>query len=207
MWAQNTDVELWSELSFKYAFNKKNEISLSQSLRLEQNASTMDVLFSHLNYKRNLNKIISLSAAYRFMRKPKKLGHRIYCNLSFSHKISSLQASYRFRYVYDFSEWQRPTHSIRNRALLKYKKKKSPLQCYAFVELFYDYEYNYANFSSYRLGGGVEYKLNKTHSLASRVFRQATIYTPTEKQANIFEISYQLDLSPKEKSSDSSTKP
>ncbi|MDA8956016.1 DUF2490 domain-containing protein [Flavobacteriales bacterium] len=138
LFGQESDFMLWSKASVNYSINKKANISFTQGLRLRENASLKDELYSNFSISRKWNKRWSVAMDYRLIEEydvffNSELQHRFSLDFSWRKKIDRLTIKSRSRFQYGSSL------VFRERISAHYNLRKTPLEPSFLLESFYDF--------------------------------------------------------------------
>jgi hypothetical protein len=137
---QESDFMLWSKASLNYSINKKTNISFSQGLRLRENASLTDELYSNFSISRKWNKRWQVAMDYRLIEEydiffNSEIQHRFSLDLSWRKKIDRLTIKSRSRLQYGSN------FVLRERISAHYNIRKTPLAPSFLLESFYDFSH------------------------------------------------------------------
>jgi hypothetical protein len=154
---QEPDFMLWSKASLNYSINKKTSISFSQGLRLRENASLKDELFSNFSISRKWNKRWRIAMDYRLIEEydvffNSELQHRFSLDLRWRKKIDRLTIKSRSRFQYGSSL------AFRERLSVHYNLPKTPLEPSFLLETFSDF----SSVAKLRATIGASYPLAKS---------------------------------------------
>lgn len=138
LFGQESDFMLWSKASVNYSINKKADISFTQGLRLRENASLKDELYSNFSISRKWNKRWRVAMDYRLIEEydvffNSELQHRFSLDFSWRKKIDRLTIKSRSRFQYGSSL------VFRERISAHYNLRKTPLEPSFLLESFYDF--------------------------------------------------------------------
>lgn len=138
LFGQESDFMLWSKASVNYSINKKADISFAQGLRLRENASLKDELYSNFSISRKWNKRWRVAMDYRLIEEydvffNSELQHRFSLDFSWRKKIDRLTIKSRSRFQYGSSL------VFRERISAHYNLRKTPLEPSFLLESFYDF--------------------------------------------------------------------
>lgn len=138
LFGQESDFMLWSKASVNYSINKKADISFTQGLRLRENASLKDELYSNFSISRKWNKRWRVAMDYRLIEEydvffNSELQHRFSLDFNWQKKIDRLTIKSRSRFQYGSSL------VFRERISAHYNLRKTPLEPSFLLESFYDF--------------------------------------------------------------------
>lgn len=200
--AQTNDFGVWIGAGVKKSFAKHYAIGLSAELRLKENTSTIDNFLTEIDLSRKFGKSVKLSGFYRFAQKNRTDAYegvnRVGADLS--GKISlvkRLKLSYRTRYQWQWDkgqDLQLAKSYWRNRLGFEYKisKKISP---YATYEIWYRMTKGEdKKFDRNRLTAGVEYTINKIHSIELYGIYQKELNRKSNDGQTILGLSYRIGI-------------
>jgi hypothetical protein len=152
VYSQSADAGMWNSFTIEKDISKRLSVFASQELRLKENFTQPDELFTDLGASYKPLKRVKLSFSYRFIEKydPRtyywqgfRFGHRLMLDLSYRYKIKRWILSYRSRwqtemkYVYSSDKGKVPEWEWRNRFEIKYDLNR--FEPYAGTELFYQF--------------------------------------------------------------------
>jgi hypothetical protein len=160
LFGQEPDFKLWSKGSINYSINKKTDITFSQGLRLRENASLKEEIFSNFSISRKWNKKWQVAMDYRFIEEMdvffnSKIQHRLSVDLGWRKKIDRFTFKSRSRFQYASNL------VFRERLSVHYNIPKTPLEPSLLLESFYDF----STISKLRATLGVSYPLAKSTDL------------------------------------------
>src|SRR3989339_1601 len=173
--AQINDAGAWLSLNAEKKITPDFSITLSEEARLNENFSEPGSFFTDAGVSYRINKLVKLSANYRFIQKRKlndsyNLRHRFYFDISLRHKIKPLVFMFRTRLQQQQNEIYEADDDLcfyyysRNKFTLKADLDKN------YVPYFYIESYTPLNspiqvfLDKVRYCAGFEYKLNRRHS-------------------------------------------
>lgn len=139
------DNGLWGTISFEKQFSKKFSFQVDEEVRLKDNISRLDLLYSNVGFSYSFLKGFKSGIYYRLTEKytndnDYKFKHRFMFDLSYKYRISSISFSYRSRVqtsIKDLNSYCSTKHAWywRNKFEVKYSFKRfSP---YLGVEFYY----------------------------------------------------------------------
>ena len=175
--AQYNDFGVWASVSLRHKFSQKFSASLEEQVRTYQNSTAIAQYFTEGTLEYELSKKFKLAAGYRFINNNQQTyyskRHRIFADLSYKTSIKSLEFILRTRLQQQQEDirssetgYIRQWYS-RNKitAKLDLRRKYTP---YASAEMMFllsapNSDVNYID--KWRYTFGVEYDLNRVHSL------------------------------------------
>jgi hypothetical protein len=205
--AQVQDFELWTGVGVSAKVYKKTYVSLEQNLRLFDNASRLNSVFSEVAGSYRFTKEFKVSAKYRFAQKPNTysdnpsaLDHRYNIDVAYRYKMKPLVFSFRTRFQskvrnVNSSELGRvPTNYNRNRLVIAFDLDQD-FEPYIASEFFYRLNGNEGKFvDEVRFSAGVEYKINKQQEIKLFLMNSRELQVNNPLSSTIVGISYNYDL-------------
>jgi len=205
--AQNSDWGLWTSIDAEKRLSKNWELALDAQYRWKDNISITDQIRAGADISRKLGDYLKLGAGYELIAKHKvKQDAYVYRNrfrlqATGSYKYARFSASWRTRMQLTLMETDEARGDIfqgesnkwvwRNRFGLKYNIRKTPLKPYINFELFHnlfnDMEYSY--FQN-RFSIGMEYSLNKHHTLEAGYICETEIDAMKKNKLNVIKLGY-----------------
>ena len=132
--AQIDDIGIWTGISIQKQFTRKVEGSLTEQLRLNHDASTINLLLTDVGVEYAISKKFKAGIHYRFINANQvtyySKRHRFYADLSFKEKIKTVSFTIRERiqeqfYDYYSSETGKiPYWTLRSKLTVKIDLKK-----------------------------------------------------------------------------------
>lgn len=173
------DAGLWCTFTVEKEFTKKLTIGINEELRLRENYSRLNLLYTNPYITYKLRKRLKLGLGYRFiskyMYKESRFSykHRLMFDISYKYKFEDLIISYRSRLqgeVRDYNsdpQGKQPEYYWRNKLDIGYEIGK--FTPYIGTEVRYQIEDPRFPASNYgwhraRTYAGVDYEYNKKHS-------------------------------------------
>ncbi len=174
--SQTQDLGSWMTFSFDKGLGNKFAFGLDQELRLKDNLTNVNLIYTNLGFSYKVTKFFKISTVYRFIDKHKSDGsfgirHRFYTDLIFKAKTGKWSFGYRARLQFEFRKsgyysdlGNEPEIFLRNLFKIQYKagEKFSP---YVGSELRWqiqDPKLPWANgFDRTRFFAGTDYSINK----------------------------------------------
>lgn len=168
-----SDAKLWTGISVIKKINNF-ELSFNEELRLHENFSTINKVFSEFGIAYKINNFLAISGNYRFNRKNNyELGgfytnQRFNVDVSYKHKFNKFKFSYRTRLQHKIDYNKKTPYNLtktysRNKFSIKYKLSNVvvPFLSYEFF-----YQFNNQNIiNRNRIALGSSLKINDTNSL------------------------------------------
>jgi len=176
--AQVSDFMVWQGLSIEKKLTKTNSFEVSQSLRINENATIPYKFLIETGWNHRFSKSLKTALVYRFIVKDafenSQYGHRFYADISLRKKINHWQFGWRIRmqstYFATASDGGFLTENInRHKLSLTYKRKKLPVSPFAEYEFFVPLGlFPSVPVSENRYGIGISYKINKHQNFSVR---------------------------------------
>lgn len=193
-----SDAKLWAGISINKKINDL-ELSFSEELRMDENASHVDKLFSELGATYKVIKGLYIGLNYRYSRdndyetRSYDMKHRIDFGLTYKHKLDNFRFSFRTKIQTksDLPTENNPTHS-RNKFAVKYKLENNltPFISYEFYYQFNDEKV--INRTRFSLGSS--YKINDNNALKFFYMFENKFNTKNLKYNHVYGVSYSIDL-------------
>ncbi|MGV3631637.1 MAG: DUF2490 domain-containing protein [Bacteroidota bacterium] len=169
---QQEDFGIWTAISLEKKINPRWEISLTESVRLNENATALNQHYSHLSGTYKVSKTFSLTVAYRNSQRFNfdetiDYRHRMQLEAAYKRKLGQwgieLQERFQIRYdnIHRESGWEAPQIYYRTRLTLDYDLD-SRVKPFASAELFINQSLYLDNI---RLRAGFTYDFNKRNSV------------------------------------------
>jgi hypothetical protein len=175
--AQFNDAGLWLSMNAEKKITPKLSAELSQDFRIHENISELGESLSEIGLSYKINKNCHVSASYRYVEKRKNDNlfnerNRYNLDLTLKKKFKPFILQYRPRFEGEYKQMRKsdddigPSYYLKNKltAKLDLDKKYIP---YAYYEISttLDYSYGYCYVDEMRYCIGIEYKINRMHSL------------------------------------------
>lgn len=192
-----SDARLWSGITVKKEI-EDFEFSLSQEMRLDENISHIDKVFTEIGVEYKITKGFFASFNYRFDRdndyetRNYDLNQRIDFGIAYKHKFDDFRLGYRIKYQTKTAhpEENNPTF-LRNKVNLQYKKDDfTPFIAYEFFYMFS----NENVINRTRISLGTKYSINKKNSLKAFYTFENRFNVRRLKQNHIWGISYAIEI-------------
>ena len=208
--AATKDFELWTAVGIDYSVSKKFKISLSEHLRLKENAQTTDAYFTELSLEYELFKDFEIGVGFRHITKNDNQGakqgfenhFRYNIDLSYKYDMNRFTASHRIRYQnknqlgVDEAGGDLTSQGVRVKSGLKYDFKKSLFTPSFSLEIFNKFNnndsFNISKYktSKYRLTYGLSYKWDEVGKFRLFYRRENNIIEKQPKNVNILGLNY-----------------
>ncbi|MCE3294474.1 MAG: hypothetical protein K0R65_188 [Crocinitomicaceae bacterium] len=170
--AQWQDFGLWTEISLEKKISPRWEVSLTESIRLNENVTALNQHYTHLSGTYKISKAFSLTLAYRNSQRFNfdetiDFRHRAQLEAAYKHKLGQLgiELQERFQIRYDNirreAGWEIPQIYYRTRLTLDYDLD-SRFTPFASAEIFLNQSRYIDNL---RLRAGFDYDFNKKNSV------------------------------------------
>jgi Protein of unknown function (DUF2490) len=203
------DAGLWNTLNVSMKLNKRTTALFTQELRLRENYSRLNLLYTNLGLGYNLGKGFKAALIYRFIDKYLETNqfsfrHRIMLDLSYKRNWNNFEASYRHRAQLEWRDYyssilgKSPEIFSRNKFEFTYTIGKwMPNYSSEFRVQFTDPRNNADddNISRNRNIFGVDYQLNKFSVGGLYFLYQKEFNTATPQIIYITGLEYKIDLS------------
>ncbi len=185
---EQSDFESWNYLRFRYKMSKKLAVSFEQQLRLSENASRMDNVFSEVQVSYRPAKRLECTADYRLAFRGSAVTHRIFTNITATKRYKPFDLSGRLRLQRTYERHSNPTDYVRFKLKLRYSRKKIDWNPHVAAELFYNVGYKGSRFNNYRFEVGTKYRINKRLDGAILLIHQQEINREDPWLTNIVKL-------------------
>ncbi|MBN4049717.1 DUF2490 domain-containing protein [Bacteroidales bacterium AH-315-N07] len=204
--SQVQDAGSWTGLNAEIKISNNLRASVEQQVRLIDNISSFDKTFTDLGFTIRFSRNLRLSANYRYIFENIGLNNqRVYFSLLFRKRIlDRTRLSYRIRYQNQFDKLLNENRYLRNKLRLNYNIRKSKLDPYLAVELYYHFNnyivYKneevlvYHEFNKYRIQFGWNINLRNNRSMDIFYIYQKEFNVNNPEIDNIFGIIYNFRL-------------
>ena len=201
IFGQEKDFGIWYNIGISTDLSKNIELDISGAVRTFENASRMDEGFGEFGFTFNVLKNLSIGAKYRFTEKLEDNGtyyprHKWIGDIKGGFDIGRFQVSERLRMqrqdktYFENANDEIPDYYLRCKFKTTYKTRSFPLNPYASVETFSRiFETADRKIEKYRIGIGVDYKINNRHSVEAEYMFQRD-YQPRLTDLSILGIGY-----------------
>jgi hypothetical protein len=189
------DAGMWNTLSVDYAISKKTALLFTEELRLNENYTRLNLLYTNIGVEHNINKHFKTSLVYRFINKYNEdnffeFRHRLMWDITAKQKISRFTLAYRHRLQVEYRNIMTsetgfvPEWYSRHKVDISYQlsKKATPYVSAETRYQLYDPRRVISQDKLHRIRfqAGLDYKLNKfskvgVYYLVQRVFNVANI--------------------------------
>jgi long-subunit fatty acid transport protein len=203
-----SDLETWNSIQVGYKLNKNWSFDFEEQLRLKNNSSEIGSYFSELSTTYKLPSDIKLAAGFRYSRendtKGAKQGYReqfrYQVDVSYQHKLSKLELSYRIRYQnkreFSFTESlnKDAIQKMRFKVGLNYNIPKWKFDPNISLELFNQISGTNTGFDAFRFTSGTDYKLNKHNKIGLYYRLERELNKVYPKSTHIIGIEYKYSF-------------
>ncbi|HET7818722.1 MAG TPA: DUF2490 domain-containing protein [Bacteroidia bacterium] len=204
-----SDAGMWNTFNLEYSIDSKLTALFTQELRLRENLSRLNLLYTNAGIEYKFSKSVKASLVYRNIDKYQddksfSFRHRMMCDITYKNKIWKLIIAYRHRLqveqrdIYSSEKGWLPEWYSRNKVTVKYdlEKRYTP---YAAIEIRYQI-HDPRNIESdktlhrsrYVIGG--EYKINNHSDFGVYYLIQDEYNVVTPQTLYIFGLEYNLSL-------------
>ena len=199
------DLETWSRLGIEYKFNKNWRVELDQGLRLKQNSSTVDQIFTQFSIKWKPVKQLTFVIGGRYIKDQGGNGlfdndFRFQTDASYKHKVKRLILKYRLRFQtkneigLSIDDGDYNKNYLRFKFKLNYNIKNWQLDPYFSTAVFRDLTRYTGSFDTWRFTVGTAYNFKKFGELET-FYRMERELGPTyPKTTNIIGLNYQFSF-------------
>lgn len=174
--AQVNDAGLWTSISLEKKLTKKWSLHFSEELRFNENISELGTAYSELTGEFRLNKILSISAGYRFILKRQvddfySTRHRYLVNVNVKNKFGTVSSNFRARFQSEYTDINSsddgivPVNYLRTKLSLKYNTSKKYIPYISGETFFHLNGPEGVLMDALRIGAGVEYEFSKRSSI------------------------------------------
>lgn len=199
------DFETWSALELRYKHNKRWRFGLQEQLRMNNNSSRFDRLFTQLEAQLRLAPEFEISAGLRYLSiddvsgATQGLEHHFRWHIDVRHKIplKQLTISNRIRLQrrnelgVNRTEGDYPIRATRWKTTVKYRIKDSRLTPLIASELFYHRETGaWSGLTPFRVSTGFHYKLGKPAKLAVLYIWERELVPWEPQRTNVIKVKY-----------------
>jgi len=183
--AQTTDTELWSGGVFQWKLNQEFQIHIEEQLRFNKSISSLELGFTEVGLKYNLNKHFAFKGNYRFIAKPDKYNrNRLTFDTYYKWKKKAFPLSINYRLRFQNTKentTEKKFTYLRNELTARYDLSKL-LDPYISYEIFY--QFNKINqFRVTRLYIGLYWRWSKRVNTTTFycIQKDINIYNPGKK--------------------------
>jgi hypothetical protein len=210
--SQSTDNGFWTSFQIEKEISKKWSVSIEQEVRLKENYTQVDELFTEIDGSYKLLPGLKASLGYRFIEKvdPEKyyvsnlrFGHRFLGELTYKYRYRSLtfvlktQIESEYKNVYSSDKGTVPGWAWKNKFEIKYRLMR--LEPYTGTELRYQFtdpRHPESNFLLNRIWiyAGVDYSLIRNHTIGVYYLLQKEWNLTNAENRYILGIQYSIIL-------------
>ncbi len=203
------DAGMWNTVGFDFALNKKFAIVGAEELRIKENYSRLNLLYTNIGLEYTLNKYIKTSLVYRFINKYSDQDrfiyrHRLMWDATFKYKLKKWSLAYRHRLQIEYRSILSselglvPEWYSRNKFELAYQASKK-IAPYISVELRYQLadQRNIASENQWhriRYQAGFDYRLNKFSKVGVYYLMQRVWNVTNRENIYITGLEYSINL-------------
>jgi hypothetical protein len=201
--AQQNDAGAWLSATFQKKINKKNSVLLSQEVRLNENMSETDNVFSEVSYAHSITKRLDASGSIRYINKHRldnsySQRWRYMITLKYTQPVvKKLDLVARARWQQQWNDigksddWATAINTIRMGVGACYQLKKK-----IGFDFFYEYFFSLNNkaINNTRATLAAGYKMNNNHSIEIGLIYQKSKNTNNPVQEGIMVIGYKYKL-------------
>ncbi len=208
-YSQTEDFGSWMTFSVNKNIGEKFQVSLDQELRIRDNMSTLNLVYTNVGIGYKVNDFFKVSATYRFIDKHKDdftwgVRHRLYTDLIFKIKPGKFTLGTRVRLQ---SEWRGlgyesnfgnvPEIYLRNQYKFGYKLNDK-MEPYIGTELRWQVQNPriayHDGFDRTRFFTGMNYEINKKNTVGAYFLYQREWNTSDPETLYIIGLEYTLNL-------------
>jgi len=159
--AQNTDAELWVDISAKKELIKKLDLGIESGFRLDSNFRKAKIWYIEPDLEYKINKYFDVGVSYRFSAIPNDINkNRVSFFGSAGYDFGKIDISYRLKYQRDYESGKNPDQALRNKFKIDYNMSKK-VDPFAAFEFYFNPETGQGEFEQFRLALGAEIDLPK----------------------------------------------
>jgi hypothetical protein len=205
---QQQDAGIWNTFSIEKRLNKKFSIEINQELRLKENFTRLNLVYTNLGINYRYSRALKFSLIYRLIEKYTdddyfSFRHRLMLDIGCRHKISKFTLAYRSRFqteVRNFHTSEKgkiPEWYWRNKFELKYNLKQ--FDPYVGTELRYQITdprnpESDLGWHRIRLFAGIDYSINKRNTFGFYYLMQREWLVTNPSMLYIFGLEYSILL-------------
>lgn len=201
--AQESDFQVWGDVSAKYKWNKKISFATELSLRSRENSQLLKQYYVEFGGKYKLNKRWALGSKYRFTNyflQGKTAVHRVNADIYYRFKKwgrfrMKIRERYQYeRFVSDYKN-EYDEHILRSRFHLSYNIKKNKMEPFISLAHYWGLngEHQFKNLQM-RYTLGVLFPINKWSDLEIAYRIEREFYRNQPHTNYILMMSYGVDL-------------
>ncbi|GAB4132566.1 MAG: hypothetical protein Fur0041_03990 [Bacteroidia bacterium] len=207
--AQTSDLGMWNTFSFNKDLAKKFTFNFDQELRLRNNLSTLNLIYTNIGLTWKVNKTLRIAGVYRFIDKYKDdetwgVRHRIYTDFIFRFKPDNFTINYRARFQSEWRSWgyaaefgNIPEMYLRNLLKVSYKINDH-ISPYVGMEARWQIEnpriVYHDGFDRIRFFAGVDYNINNSNTVGLYFLNQIEWNIVDPETLYIIGIEYSISL-------------
>jgi hypothetical protein len=195
------DLETWTSIGIKYKPTKKITFGLNQELRINQNSTLIDQIFTDLSFGYKLTKSFYLGLSTDFIldrgaKFPFEKDLRVQLDFGYKHKKKDFSFNYRLRFQnrnelgLSSSEGDHFKNHLRLRADINYNIKNWKFDPSFSAELFRDLTKNTGRFNELRFAIGTDYSFKKWGELGLFYLYQRALGTSYPKNTFVIGLNY-----------------
>lgn len=214
--AQTNDLCMWNTFGFEYKLNEKYSFLGTEELRLKENLSTINLLYTNLGFGYKYNSHFKIALVYRNIQKQLKnstygFRHRMMLDITYKTKIKEVSFSTRTRlqgeiaYPYASDVWNVSEYYWRQKFEFKYDIPDTQFSPYLGTELRTQFstphikEFRGFGFSRTRIFAGCDYEINKNNSIGMYYLIQNDFQVNDPTTLYVIGLEYSLTLGRKDK--------
>ena len=202
--AEASDTRLWLSSGLNIEPSKKMDVKLTQHVRFEDNASSLDTIIPELEFEYDPKKWAEIGGGYRYIGKWNKEqeydpAHRLQGDLGFKKEFTKWEPAYRFRLQRSWE--QDKTLKIKTRRRHRYKLTHDTtkyLDLSIAGQTFRDPSLHVSH-ATLRLTAGARFKIKKDHKLSLAYNREAPLSRLETTDQHIIRLGYTYDIKTKSK--------
>lgn len=175
-YSQVNDAGMWYSVGLEKKLTQKLSAEVGTELRLNENFSEIGTFFTEIGMGYRFNKVISVSAGYRFTQKRRvedtySTRHRFLVNLNLRHKLSMIAFAGRIRYQSQYSDVNSsddgkiPDNYIRTKISAKADLEKRYAPYLSYEAFFHVNRPEGMLYDNFRIAAGVEYEFSKKSAI------------------------------------------
>ena len=189
--------EVWLDSKQEYKLNKKLDLSLNESFRSRISPFSAKSLIIELSAEYEISKVFKTGLKFRHGIKLNNNADidRISIYLRAKERYKKFNFSWRGQYQREYESFESfDSNFIRNKFSISYSRKKIDFKPSLFFEIFYNPNHSVYHWDQRRLGGGMEYALNKKQSITAKCFIKNALNESRWKRTIVYRLSYSIEL-------------